>query len=356
MANNFRTANRFLHQSRALKDTIDDEETFANVANQKAQFEIGRKEKELEVVRKENELLEEKRRLNERINQFIVALALVGLILLAVILYSYDRQKKTNQLLATQNNKIENQNSVLEEQNLQIENQNKKLEYANSELTQFAYVASHDLKEPLRTIASFSKLIQQRNGDQFDAFAKESFGFIIGAVDRMKLLLDDLLTYSRIDRPETTLDELNMGLVLNDVISNLMGKTAETNASIEVQFEHMPEIKGIRTHFTQLFQNIISNGIKFKKEGVDPLVMINCEADEAYYTFSIADNGIGIPDEAKSKIFEMFTRLNNKHRYSGTGIGLATCKKIVDYYKGNIWVESTEGLGSTFFIQFPKNA
>ena len=355
-AGKFKTAYRYLRESKSLKDTIEDEETATDLARRRAQFDISQKEKELVEVRKEKELLEEKRKLDELINRFSVALAVIGLILVLVILQSYARQKKNNHLLAEKNEEIENQNSTLEEQNLQIENQNKKLEYANSELTQFAYVASHDLKEPLRTIASFTKLIQQRNSDQFDDFAKESFGFITGAVDRMKLLLDDLLTYSRIDRPETELDHLNMGLVLNDVISNLMGKTTETNASIEVNFEQMPEVRGIRTHFTQLFQNIISNGIKFKKEEVDPLVKIDCEEDQKYYTFSICDNGIGIPENAKNKIFEMFTRLNNKHRYTGTGIGLATCKKIVDFYRGNIWVESAEGVGSTFFIQLPKEA
>ena len=352
----FQSAYRFLYQSKSLKETIEDEETATSLARQRAQFDLNRKEQELVEVRKENEILAQKRKLDQRVSQFTVALAGAGLILLLVILFSYDRQKKNNKLLAEKNAKIKKQNKVLEEQNLQIENQNRKLEEANSELTQFAYVASHDLKEPLRTIASFSKLIEKRSGHQFDSFVRESFGFITQAVDRMKLLLDDLLAYSRIDRPQSDLDQLNIGLVLNDVISNLKGNTTENNATIEVNFENMPEIKGIRTHFTQLFQNIISNGIKFRKEEVDPQVVIDCLEDEKYFTFSIADNGIGIPAEAKTKIFEMFTRLNNKHRYTGTGIGLATCKKIVDYYQGNIWVESTEGTGSTFLVQFPREA
>ncbi len=345
----------FLKKGRSLKDSLESAETLEQLSNRKAEFQLIRKERELDGIRREKELVEKNLVLRKKMDWIYMGLLFVAAIFFTYFVYSFRRQIRSNRLLAEKNAEIGRQKNVLEDQNAQIELQNQKLEHANSELTQFAYVASHDLKEPLRTISSFSKLIKDRYEDQFDSFASESFGFIISAVDRMKMLLDDLLAYSRIDRQEAELDSLNTGLVLNDVISNLTGKTREVNATIDVNFENMPVVKGIRTHFTQLFQNIISNGIKFKKEGVDPLVVIDCQEEEKYMKFSIKDNGIGIPEEAKNKIFEMFTRLNNKHRYTGTGIGLATCKKIVDFYKGHIWVESAEGEGSTFFIKLPKN-
>ena len=331
-----------------LRDSLANAKALGDLAKIRSQFEIAQREKELKTITERNQLLENQKILRNKIDKVISALLVLGCIFFCFLLYSYQKQKRVTNLIAEKN-------KALEELNSHVELQNTKLEYANTELTQFAYVASHDLKEPLRTISSFSKLILDRYGRQMDSFASESFGFIIGAVDRMKLLLDDLLTYSRIDRVDAELDDLNLGLIINDVISNLIVKTQEVDATIDVDFGEMPQLAGIRTHFMQLFQHLISNGIKFKKKGVAPHITIDCVERNNDFTFRVADNGIGIPEKSKLVIFEMFTRLNNKHRYSGTGIGLATCKKIVDFYGGHIWVESEEGVGSTFYVRLPKN-
>ena len=353
-----------LRQSFQLQDSILNLETVESMATQKSAYILQKKDRELEM---RQEIFEKENRFNTILQRggLGVGIFLVGF--LVILYWNNTKLKKTQLELEARKNKIETQNEELaktnrlleaansakELANQKLELANKKLESANEQLSNYAYVASHDLKEPLRTIQSFSQLIQRQAGDKFDEKTNTYFEYIISGVTRMKSFVDNLLKYSRIDRVNESMTPVDMNDLLQEVVSSLQGKIKEVKASVNI-IRDLPEIVGIPIHFSQLFQNIISNGIKFKRPGIAPVIEIDWKETPEEFQFSIKDNGIGMPPEAQNKVFEMFSRLHKEHRYSGTGIGLATCKRIVDFYKGEIWVESVEGEGSTFFFTIPK--
>jgi PAS domain S-box-containing protein len=223
------------------------------------------------------------------------------------------------------------------------------LEHSNNELQNFAYVASHDLQEPLRTISSFTSLLQKRNKDNLDQDSGEFMGIIIDASKRMKSLIEDLLEYSQVGKQK--LKKVDLNETINNIISNLKTIIQENNA--EIIYENLPVIKAVPSQMVQLFQNLIANSIKYRSEK-DPVINIKAEQSENEYLFSVADNGIGINKDYFEKIFIIFQRLHEKSKFSGTGIGLATCKKIIDLHKGKIWLESEEGKGTTFYFTIAK--
>ncbi len=225
-----------------------------------------------------------------------------------------------------------------------------KLVESNSSLEQFAYVASHDLKEPLRTIGSFSQLLKRKLEGKLNEETGEYFYYVIDGVQRMTNLLDDLLAFSRLNRTqELNRVDLNDCIELN--IHNLRNSIEKNNGKVVAA--KLPVLKANQSQMNQLFQNLISNGLKFKRDE-DPKVEINYEDKGDHYLFSIKDNGIGIEDKFREKIFVIFQRLAGKGRYEGTGIGLAICKKIVQNHGGDIWIESTVGEGTTFFFTIAK--
>jgi signal transduction histidine kinase len=219
------------------------------------------------------------------------------------------------------------------------------LERKNKELEQFAYVASHDLQEPLRTTTGFAELIKEKYLGKLDSEADTYIMYIIQSADRMKVLIKDLLDYSRIGR-ETEIKKIDCNEVLHEVISDLNGSIREGQA--EIIAENLPVITGYPMEIKQLFQNLISNAIKFRKKNIAPQITINAEMKENAWQFSFRDNGIGIEEKYQSRIFIIFQRLHTRSEYDGSGIGLAHCKKIVDLHEGKIWVESTAGNGSNF--------
>ena len=221
----------------------------------------------------------------------------------------------------------------------------------NAELEQFTYVASHDLKEPLRMISSFAQLLEKRYKDKLDEDANDFISFITEGVVRMQDLIKNLLDYSKIGKNHKEFERVDLNDVLKDGIDNLRQIINETNA--EIIYDSLPIIYGDKYQLIQVFQNLISNAIKFR--GIDsPLISISAKPDGKHWVFSISDNGIGIDSKDFERIFIIFQRLHRTEKYEGTGIGLAICKKIVEYHRGKIWVESEVGKGSTFYFSIPK--
>lgn len=224
------------------------------------------------------------------------------------------------------------------------------LEQKNKELNQFVFIASHDLKAPLNTISSCIKIIEEEYQGKLDKEADKLLGFISSVTGRMKNLINALLDYSSTGkRKEMTLVDCNK---LVEVIQQDLSSTIkETNTIIEVGT--LPKVKGFQTELRLLFQNLISNGIKFSKSGTAPRIRISANKKENW-NFAIQDNGIGIEEKHQDRIFNVFQRLHNSSEYEGSGIGLAHCKKIIELHKGNIWVNSNLGEGSTFYFTIPK--
>ncbi|MFX0136815.1 MAG: ATP-binding protein [Candidatus Hodarchaeota archaeon] len=226
------------------------------------------------------------------------------------------------------------------------------LRRSNEDLQQFAYVASHDLQEPLRAIVSFSQLLEDKYKNIIDKDGKEFIHFITDGAKKMNTLIKDLLSYSRITTHAKPSKMNNLEEILKDALFNLQESIKESGAMIT--YDKMPILKVDKTQFIQLFQNLISNSIKFRRQE-PPKIHIGVKNINDKWLFSIKDNGIGIDSKFFDKLFNIFYRLHTKEEYPGTGIGLPICKKIVQRYGGTIWVESELGKGSTFFFTiFPK--
>ncbi|MFW9819518.1 MAG: ATP-binding protein [Candidatus Thorarchaeota archaeon] len=221
------------------------------------------------------------------------------------------------------------------------------LRRSNEDLQQFAYVASHDLQEPLRAIISFSQLLEDKYYDNIDKDGKEFIHFITDGAKKMNILIKDLLSYSRITTHANPSKIVNLEKILKDALYNLQEAIKESGAVIT--YDKMPILKVDKTQFIQLFQNFLSNAIKFRREG-SPKIHIGVRKLNDEWLFSVKDNGIGIESKYFDKLFNIFYRLHTKDEYPGTGIGLPICKKIVQRYGGKIWVKSEFGKGSTFYF------
>lgn len=234
----------------------------------------------------------------------------------------------------------------------EIRSRQEALIQANADLEQFAHSASHDLREPLRSIGIYSDLLDRDYRSLLDDRGTEFLNLIRSATKRMDELLSDLLSYAHASSiSEEALEAVPSMGPLNDVLKSLAGAIRESGAQIEIG--EMPAVKMRASHLSQIFQNLISNAIKYRRED-SPLVINLCaNRSGAQWIFSVADNGIGVPDAYKESIFGIFKRLHTNSEYSGTGMGLAICQRIVERYRGRIWVESQLGQGSTFFFTIP---
>jgi len=221
----------------------------------------------------------------------------------------------------------------------------------NQDLEQFAFSATHDLREPLRTIKAYSELLSDKHGEKFDGEAGTFLAFVQTAADRMGTLIDDLLNYVRVTNLNPSLEASDAGEVLAAAIANLNGAIEQSHATIAN--DALPTVGMDATHLVQLFQNLIGNAIKYGDASRAPAIHIGSHREGPYWIFSVRDNGIGIPAEHLERIFGLFERLHPQSAYSGTGIGLAICQRIVQRYGGRIWVESRPGRGSTFFFSVP---
>lgn len=228
----------------------------------------------------------------------------------------------------------------------ELSNVNEHLISANAELEQFIYVASHDLQEPLRMIVSYLQLLEKKYKNNLDKDANDFINYAVEGSNRMRTLILSLLDYSHINniRP---FEEVNLNELLNEVLKDLSDQIKENKVNINI--EPLPIIYGDKILLSQLFQNLIGNAIKFKKEKI-PRITITSKENNYEYLFSISDNGIGIQKEYESKLFTIFQRLNSKEQYPGTGIGLVICKKIVEKHGGKIWFDSEFGKGTTFYF------
>ncbi len=225
------------------------------------------------------------------------------------------------------------------------------LRRANQDLEQFAYSASHDLQEPLRTIKIYSELLADHLSSAVEGETAEYLDFLQNAATRMEMLVRDLLAYTQVSRLEAPVEEADTNAVLTEVIANLGGAIAESDAA--VTYEKLPPVRVHKTHMRQLFQNLVGNAIKYRSEDRPPAVFIGAERQDGHWLFRVRDNGIGIQPEFKEQIFGLFSRLHNADRYDGTGIGLAICQRVVERYHGRIWVESEPGQGSEFRFTLP---
>ncbi len=218
---------------------------------------------------------------------------------------------------------------------------------SSAELDQFAYVASHDLQEPLRMVASFSELLAERYSDKLDGDAKEFIGFAVDGAHRMQAMINDLLVYSRVGRRNLIYTPVGCEEVLQTVLANLTAAVEEAGA--DIAHGPLPTITADARQITQLFQNLIGNSLKFRSQR--PLrIRIWGRKYKKHWLFSVADNGIGMKADESKRIFEVFQRLHPRDVYPGTGIGLAICKKIVERHGGRIWVESKAGQGAIFYF------
>ena len=223
----------------------------------------------------------------------------------------------------------------------------KELERSNRDLQQFAYVASHDLQEPLRMVSSYVQLLQRRYRDKLDQDANEFIEFAVDGAERMKRLIQDLLAFSRVTTHGQPMELIDSGLSLNAALNNLEVQLKETN--VEIIRGELPQILADPGQLVQVFQNLLHNAIKFRGDA-PPRVEVGAMKADDQWTFSVKDNGMGIDPQYFERIFVIYQRLHSKQAYGGTGIGLAIVKKIVERHGGRVWVESLPGKGSTFYF------
>jgi PAS domain S-box-containing protein len=246
--------------------------------------------------------------------------------------------------------KVKQKEAELEETTRLLEEQSKELKRSNTELEQFAYVASHDLQEPLRMVASYCQLLKRRYGGKLDADADDFIGFAVEGANRMQRLINDLLSYSRVGHRGEVFAPLSTDDLVKTAIGNLQAAIADAGARVEIG--DLPDIHGDRTQLVQLFQNLIGNAIKFRREE-PPVVRISAVQDGGFAQITVEDNGIGIERDYVEKVFLIFQRLHDREKYSGTGIGLAIVKKVVERHGGKVWIDSTPGQGSRFQFTLP---
>ena len=271
--------------------------------------------------------------------------------LLLMFFYVYRVNYESEQTLSEKNRELEKEiarRSMAEE--IQ-QHYNMQLKLKNKELEQFAYVASHDLQEPLRTMSSYVELLEKQYGHSFDSTAETYVNFVLTASLRMKRLIKDLLDYSRIGKNREAA-QTDLNLLVKEVLEDI-AEAVTVNKAV-IHFANLPTASVFASDLKLLFQNLLLNAIKFQQPGQEPVIVIQATDENTYWKFKVVDNGIGIEEKFHEKIFAIFQRLHVRAEFEGNGIGLAHCQKIVELHGGNIWVESSINNGSTFYFTIPK--
>lgn len=238
----------------------------------------------------------------------------------------------------------------VEDSQRDLEERGRDLARSNADLEQFAYVASHDLQEPLRMVANFTQLLADRYRDQVGTDGAEFIAYAVDGARRMQRLIQDLLAYSRVGTRGKSLEPTDCNEVLGEVVSNLQAAIQESGALIV--HDTLPTVRADASQLAQVFQNLLGNAIKFRGEA-SPSIHVSAARQGTHWLFSVRDTGIGLDPAFADRIFIIFQRLHGRGEYPGTGIGLAVCKKIVERHRGRIWVESEPGKGATFFFTIP---
>ncbi|MFC8694561.1 sensor histidine kinase [Streptomyces parvus] len=233
-----------------------------------------------------------------------------------------------------------------------LADQTQELRRSNSELEQFAYVASHDLQEPLRKVASFCQLLEKRYGTELDDRGKQYIAFAVDGAKRMQVLINDLLTFSRVGRVHEGWKPVDLGRSLDRALGNLAAAVEESGAVVE-RPEELPEIAGDATALTMVWQNLVGNAVKFRHPDRSPRITVGCVREEENWHLTVSDNGIGIAPEFADKVFVIFQRLHGRDEYDGTGIGLALCRKIIEFHRGRIWLEPEPVEGTRIHFTLP---
>ncbi|MFF2137065.1 CHASE3 domain-containing protein [Streptomyces sp. NPDC058193] len=230
--------------------------------------------------------------------------------------------------------------------------QTSELRRSNSELEQFAYVASHDLQEPLRKVASFCQLLEKRYGKELDDRGRQYIDFAVDGAKRMQVLINDLLTFSRVGRVQQSWKPVDLGSSLDRALSNLTLAVDESGATV-VREDTLPELLGDGTSLTMVWQNLVGNAIKFRRTDVPCRITVGCVREGEDWHITVADNGIGIAPEFADKVFIIFQRLHARDEYEGTGIGLSLCRKIIEFHGGRIWLDPEPAEGTLFHFTLP---
>lgn len=251
------------------------------------------------------------------------------------------------------NNELVNTQRILFKKNDEIVSLNKKLTAANVNLEQLMYVVSHDLKEPLRMVTGFMVLLKNKYAEALDEKANTYIDFAVDGGKRMQEMITNLLELSHTGVNNSYKELVDLQILFTDAQQNLFNSIEESDAKI-VTDGILPKLMVNKTDITRLFQNLVGNAIKFRKRDISPVITLKVVEKKAEWLISINDNGIGIPAEKFEKVFEIFNRLHSKEEFEGTGIGLASCKKIVEVYGGTIWVVSQQNSGTTFYFTIPK--
>lgn len=247
---------------------------------------------------------------------------------------------------------VERQNLLAEvvRQSRELTRVNEELQRSNKELEQFAYVASHDLQEPLRMVSSYVQILAEDYSGRLDQNAERFIGYVVDGATRMKVLIDDLLTFSRVGTQGRPFDAADCNYIIEQVLADQAPAIDSSGAM--VTHGQLPTVSGDATQLAQLLQNLVSNALKYRRD-VAPRVHVDVETGKEAWVFSVRDNGIGVAPHHYDRIFQMFQRLHHRNEYPGTGIGLAVCHKIVERHGGRIWLESELGEGSTFYFTIP---
>ncbi|WP_250001483.1 ATP-binding protein [Actinoplanes sp. M2I2] len=254
------------------------------------------------------------------------------------------------QKIAAELTEVREARSQIEWVNDQLKVQAEELTRSNRDLEQFAYVASHDLQEPLRKVASFCQLLQRRYAGQLDERADQYIGFAVDGAQRMQRLINDLLAFSRIGRLTAGFTDVELDRVLTEVRSQLEARAGD---DAEISWSGLPVVEGEEPLLTTLFVNLIGNSLKFRRPDVPPVIRVSAERDGAEWRINVRDNGIGIEAEFADKVFVIFQRLHARDAYEGTGIGLAIVKKIVEYHGGRIWLDLEVEEGTSIWFTLP---
>ncbi|MFB2838576.1 ATP-binding protein [Floridanema evergladense] len=255
--------------------------------------------------------------------------------------------RKLQKQLKEQNSLLQQEIIIRQQAEQALQKANQELAQSNADLEQFAYVTSHDLQAPLATVTTYAQLLEQHCKNQLDNQANQFIEYIITGCLRMQKLIEDLLEYAQVDRTQKSFRSVDLNNILTIVCSNLESTIDKNQATIV--YDNLPTIVADSSQLVQLFQNLLDNAIKYCREE-PPKIEISVELRGNEYLFAVKDNGIGIDRQSFERIFQIFQRLHDSEEYSGTGIGLAICQKIVELHGGRIWVESQLGAGTTFYF------